>query len=302
MTQIKRSRPLLLLTIISLFLVVPFATACSEILSALVSTDTAGIVDGIEFGPEDILAYDVESEEWSLFFDGSEYGLQPGKHDIEAIAFPSPTTDPREIYLSFYQNKVKVDGVGAVTGQDVIKFTESTTPSASYSYELYFDGSDVGLSTVGEKIDGLEVFLPTESVKGSCPAALLGISTLGQYSIPAKFAFEGNKLTGDGSDVLLFCATNLGQDTAGFWIKYFDGRDKGMPKNYLSSLSLPIPLSSFPVIFTTPGDFALDDALGGHSDVYAFRNGEFNGPEFRPADTGLTEFVDGLHLVFCGFC
>ncbi len=305
MTQMKRSRPLLLLTIISLFLVVPFATACSEILNALVSTDTAGIVDGIEFGPEDILAYDVEGEEWSLFFDGSQHELQTGKHDIEAFSLPTVysetlDSDSRTIFISFHQNKVKVNGLGQVMGQDIIKFTETLSPSSSYSYSRYFDGSDVGLSTVGEKIDALDV-LDGEFAEfisdDQCPA-ILSISTLGAYSIPAKFTDGAGRLTGDGSDVLLFCATNLGEDTAGFWFTAFKGKAAGMPKNYIDSLAGSF-LDSF-FFFTTPGDFVLENAAGGHSEVYVFDSDEFSGPEFSASEHGLDAFVDALHVAhFC---
>ncbi len=289
----RRYRPLLPLAVIAaMFLLAsPIIAACATPTALFASTDTPGTVDGVEFGAEDILSF--FGTVWELYFDGSEYGLQPGKHDIEAFSVWQPITDTREIYISFYQNKVKVDGVGAVMGQDVIKFTEIISPSASYSYELFFDGSDVGLSTVGEKIDGLEVFpFPMDDCM-----AVLGISTLGQYSIPAKFTGGAGKLTGDGSDVLLFCATNLGEDTAGLWSKFFDGREKEMSKNYLDSLSLISP-SPYEVIFTTPGAFALDEALGGHSDVYLYDGEQFFGPDFSAADEDLTEFVDGLHVFY----
>jgi hypothetical protein len=256
-----------------------------------VSTNTAGTVDGVDFGPEDILGF---AGDWFMYFDGSDYELEQGKHDIEALSIPGdPFSDTREIYLSFYQNKVMVDGLGQVMGQDVIKFTE--TISVGYSYERYFDGSDVGLSTVSEKIDGLEV-LPFEY--DGCAAVLL-ISTLGEYSIPAAFTFEGDKLKGEGSDTLFFCATNVGpsNDTAGFFGFYVVGSVLGMPKNYTDSIS---GQCLFDVIwFTTPGAFAVDDAFGGHSEVYGGDPGDFFGPVFSAPDEGLTAFVDGLQFNTC---
>lgn len=287
----KRSRPVILLTIIGLLFIVPLITACGPIIAVLVSTDTAGTVDGVDFGPEDILAFDGSI--WSMYFDGSDYELEQGKHDIEAFSLPISDTlisDTREIYISFYQNKVMVDGLGMVLGQDVTKFTED---ELGYSYERFFDGSDVGLSTVGEKIDGLEVF-PFDEIVEEC-AAILFISTLGAYSIPAKFTDGAGKLTGDGSDVLIFCATNVGADTAGFWFgEFFDGQEEGMPKNYLDSLAFLFE----GIGFTTPGAFAVDAAFGGHSEVYGF-DGDFFGPEFSAPEEGLTEFVDGLHILSC---
>lgn len=295
----RRYRPLLPLAVITaMFLLAsPIIAACGTPIALFVSTDTAGTVDGVDFGPEDILSFFGSA--WELYFDGSEYGLQQGKHDIEAFSISEAITDTREIYISFYQNKVKVDGLGSVSGQDVIKFTEIISPSTSYSYELYFDGSDVGLTTVGEKIDGLEVFAGAGGFS-SCSSILL-ISTLGAYSIPAKFTNGGSKLTGDGSDVLYFCATNVGEDTAGFWQRDFDGREEGMPKNYISSLSYTNPVFFDVLIFTTPGDFAVDSAVGGHSEIYRYDRdiGEFSGPNFSASDEGLTEFVDGMHIQYC---
>jgi hypothetical protein len=158
MLQKKRSRPLILLTIIGLFFMIPFTTACAEVIGILLSTDTTGSVAGIDFGPEDILGHD--SGGWNLYFDGSYYGLDPTKHDIEAFALPftvseTLSTENRTIYIAFYQNKVKVPGLGAVLGQEIIKFTETITDG--YGFERYFDGTDVGLTEVSEKIDGLEV-------------------------------------------------------------------------------------------------------------------------------------------------
>ncbi len=309
MFQNKRSRPLVVMTIISLFLIVPMATACADLLAVLVSTDTSGSVDGVDFNPEDIIGI-YEVEDWFMFFDGSEYDLQTGKHDIEAFSIPYIFTDTldsdsRTIYLSFYQNKVKVNGLGQVMGQDVVKFTETISPSQSYTYSRYFDGSDVGLSTVGEKIDGLDIWdeetldFITEEI-GSGPVlpcqAVLFISTLGAYAIPAKFTDGAGKLTGDGSDVLAFCATNLGEDTAGFWVGIFNGQEAGMPKNYIDSLA---GYAEVFFTFTTPGPFAVDDAFGGHSAVYGYNDG-FVGPEIDFQKIGLDAYVDGLH--FGAFC
>lgn len=96
--------------------------------------------------------------------------------------------------------------------------------------------------------------------------------------------------------ILFFCATSLGEDTEGIWFELFpSGMDAGMPKNYLDSLANPLAFAPF---FTTPGAFALDDAFGGHSEVYvSLFFDEFFGPIFSAPDEGLTAKVDGLHLL-----
>jgi hypothetical protein len=150
-------------------------------------------------------------------------------------------------------------------------------------------------------IDGTAPLI-TNSVSGTSTdeddcIAIFFISTAGVYSIPARFTDGLGKLTGDGSDMLAFCAFQLGEDTVGLWFPVFDGMEEGMPKNYLDSLSLPIFGAVF--AFTTPGDFAVDAAAGGHSEVYGY-NGDFSGPTFSAPAEGLDAFVDGLHLpIFC---
>lgn len=297
MARKKSTRLMILLAIIGALVLLiaqlsaAFATPAFP--PVLVSTDSAGTVDGVDFGPEDILLYTDWGGpgDWSLYFDGSDYELEEGKHDIEAFYAPESYDDDREIYLSFYQNKVMVDGLGQVMGQDIIKFTETISPSASYTYTRYFDGSDVGLTTVSEKIDGLDI----NTYLGNGCAAYLYISTLGEYSIPAANSGTGSRLRGDGSDILFFCATNLGADTAGFWYPFFDGQEEGMPKNYIDSISSILFIVDDEFFFTTPGAFALDSAFGGHSEVYEF-DGDFSGPVFSAPDEGLTEQVDGLQV------
>jgi len=288
MFQKKKARPMIGLAV--LFVGLLLAACTIDIVKLFVSTDTPGTVDGVDFGPEDILLWEASSGEWSLFFDGSEHGLQQGKHDLEAISiWLSGTTD---IYISFYQNKVMVPGLGQVRGQEVIKFT------GAGGYERYFDGSDVGLTTVSEKIDGLEV-TPDDGNQFPDCLSLITISTLGEYSIPAKFTNGAGKLTGDGSDALLFCASSLGDETAGVWFTSFDGSTESVPKNYLDSLTLPL-LEEVTPYFTTPGAFAMDAAFGGHSEVYGMTgSATFFGPVFSAPDEGLTEYVDALSIPLC---
>lgn len=93
----RRYRPLLPLAVIAaMFLLAsPIIAACATPIALFVSTDTPGTVDGVDFGPEDILSF--FGSIWELYFDGSEYGLQPGKHDIEAFSVSEPITGTREL-------------------------------------------------------------------------------------------------------------------------------------------------------------------------------------------------------------
>jgi hypothetical protein len=78
------------------------------------------------------------------------------------------------------------------------------------TFQVYFDGSDVGLSTFGEKIDAL----------GILDDGRILISTTGAAAVPGP---GGTTLKAQDEDVLVFTPTTLGTTTAGSWAPYFDG-------------------------------------------------------------------------------
>ncbi len=186
----------------------------------LVSAKTAGMTDdGVEYDPFDILVreYDGTDYWWWKLFDGEDHGLGE-KHKIDAFSIMGDIYDYPTIYMSFVQDAIKVPGiVPKVQGEDVVEFDWYWE-----EYSLFFDGSDVGLTTRAEKIDGLDVWEPyidDATFPYDCNAGVLFISTQGAYRVPAA---NGGSLVGDGNDVLMFCATNLGSNTAGFWFRGFD--------------------------------------------------------------------------------
>ncbi len=236
--------------------------------------------DGVAFGKEDILFWN--GLEWSNFFDGTAHGLTT-KHDLNAIHVNAAD----DIYLSFFQNKIKTAGVGNVFGHDILHYDGS-------NFSLFFDGSDVGLTTTAEKIDALHILDGDVDLPGggSCNAYLL-ISTLGTGKVPAS---GGGNIKFQGEDILGFCLTNSGANTAGFWHMVLDGSAEGMPKNSTDSISATDDGS---VIFlTTKALFNVDSASGDHSMVYAFNTstGDFSGPLFSAPENGLDKKVDGLHV------
>ena len=262
--------------------------------AVFMSTHTAGTTDdGLAFGPHDILQWD--GTEWSKFFDGSAAGLMPSgnaKHDINAFFVEPPTTD--FILLSFTQNARIVPGIfDKVDGMDAV------TWNGSY-FQLVFDGQDVGLTNkTQEKIDALHLLdgaaAPPELITaagGSCQVYML-VSTAGPGKVPN---YSGGTLSFSGEDVLGFCFTSNGDNTAGKWIKVRDGSDQGMPKNSTDSISLSADGNV--LYLTTKGTCNVETATGGHSMVYGYDlvNEEFFGPLFVAADEGLTQKVDGLQV------
>jgi len=160
---------------------------------------------------EDVVAYDTATGTWSLYFDGTDVGI--GAADIDAIHV-RPTG---EIVMSFQQSTITVPGLiggpgggEAVDDSDlVVFFPISTGPNTSGVFQFLFDGSDVGLTTNGEDIDGV-----WENTNGD-----LCISTRGSAS---------HNFTSRDEDVIYFDATTLGEATSGLFTVYvFDGSDVG---------------------------------------------------------------------------
>lgn len=232
---------------------------------------------------------------WISWFDATNSGLTAGV-DINALHDECGPTDPFcDIYLSFV-GATNVPGVGQVKPQDVVG--ASWVPFTQDVYDgwfMAFDGSDVGLRDTSEKIDGLFVFDPGEEPADLGCTALALVSTAGNYHVTD---YWGNPLTGGGEDVLGFCGYTFGWDTTGYWFKYHDGDAEGAPPNSLIGLSHEEGHQAFARFeFLTKGPFNVDGANGGHSEVYHFFQGEYDGPTFSFPDQAWTEDkVDSFHV------
>ncbi len=171
------------------------------------SAESSGTVGGIQFRDEDIVSLDPATGRWWLLFDGSDVGLADA--DIDALDIR-----PDGAFLLSFVDNTNVPGVGRVDDSDIVRFvpTRLGTTTAG-SFELYFDGSDVGLSQDSEDIDALSVLQDGR----------LLLSTTGNYTV--------GRLTGDDEDLLLFTPTRLGSSTVGSWSRYFDGETIGLSRN-----------------------------------------------------------------------
>ncbi len=124
----------------------------------------------------------------------------------EATATPTAGVT---VLMTFLAN-TSVPGVGTVANEDIVAYNTGTG-----LWSLYFDGSDVGLSSFA--IDALAV-LPS-----------------GQLLISVDIDSTLAGLTGgpsgtsvDDSDIVQFTPSSLGATTAGTWTFYFDGSDVGL--------------------------------------------------------------------------
>ena len=258
--------------------------ATAGIYVSAVSAGNTG--DGLAFGPHDILLWD---DGWTKWFDGTAAQLKPNGnavHNINALWIPDTAGD--DVVLAFAQDARAVVGVsGKVDGTDLVWWNGS-------AFSLWFDGQDVGLSVLAkEKIDALHVLDGSQSpIGGSCQYYLL-LSTAGDGQVAN---YSGGVIKFDGTDVLGFCMTNSGANTAGFWHRVLNGKAEGMPGQALVNLSAS---DDGQVLYlTTRAAFNVDAAHGSHSMVYRYdrSSGQFSGPFFSAPANGLNRPVDGLQV------
>ncbi len=93
---------------------------------------------------------------FSLYLDGSDLGLAGYTYRIDALSL----INPNQLLLSFSQD-VSLPGInGTVRDADVVRFTATSLgENTQGTFEMYLDGSDVGLSEAAEGVDAL-VWLP----------------------------------------------------------------------------------------------------------------------------------------------
>lgn len=170
--------------------------------SFFASAAGSGTVGGVAFAPADILAYNGAANTWQMHYDGSDVAAT---RNVGAFAFEGGNL------LLVFSASQPIAGQGTFTPWDVARFTPTSVgPNTAGAFGWQFDGSDVGLTLAGEKIDAL----------GRASNGRLLISTVGVAKVPGP---GGAVITAQDEDVLAFTPTSAGQNTAGTWALYFDG-------------------------------------------------------------------------------
>ncbi|MCP4420388.1 MAG: hypothetical protein GY805_27600, partial [Chloroflexi bacterium] len=121
------------------------------------------------------------------------------------------------------------------------------------TFEMYFDGSDVGLSTYREDVDGI----------GFTPDGRLLISTLGRSRIPQT---GGGTLRGYDNQLLVFNDVSFGSSTAGDWEMYFDGRDVGLNREDIGGTWLDATTGD--IYMSVNNGFSVDGVNGNQLDIF----------------------------------
>jgi hypothetical protein len=208
-----------------------------------VSSSTGGTVGGVAFGDEDILALDPAGPDWNMLFDGSDVGI-PAASDVDAF-----DVLPNGTLLMSFDITTTLPGIGMVMDADVVRFTPTDLGDVTAgSFSWYLDGSDVGLTTVGEDIDALDL----------APDGRLVVSTLGTASVPGATALD--------EDLLVFNATQLGATTQGTWQLFFDGSDVALTDVNEDVWGVWLDDLTQDVYLSTLGNFTTSDGVTGDDD------------------------------------
>ncbi len=229
---------------------------------------------------EDIVSYDETTGVWTLEFDGSDVGL--GGLEISGMAL-LPSGD---IVMSFTAAGT-VDGI-TVDDSDILQFTPTSLGSTtSGSFAMYFDGSDVGMSSNGEDVDGI-------SLDGS---GNLLISTVGTLNA------NGVSQVRD-EDVSTFVGT-LGSTTSGSFTLLFDGSDVDLGGAGADDLDAITLTSGGELLFSTVGTFSVTGLTGPDEDVVEFTgtfgsstSGSFSiRQDLSALGIATSEDIGSLHIV-----
>lgn len=217
--------------------------------SLYLSSSGSGTVGGVSFSDEDILAYDMSTGTWSMVLDGSDVGLSGSRSgDIDALAI-----QPDGSILLSVVDATNLPDVGSVDPSDIVRFIPTSLGSnnTAGSFEWYFDGSDVGLSSSSENVDAITVLAGGDLV----------ISTSGSYSVSGA--------SGGDEDLILFMPTSLGTSTSGSWSPYFDGSDVGLNSSSDEDVwGTWVEESTGAVYLTTRDQFSVSGISGDGADIF----------------------------------
>ena len=224
------------------------------------SADLPGISEIVQ--DEDIVSYN--GNEFQMLFDGSDVGLS--SLDVSAFSI----LDDNSILISF-RSRASIGALGNVDDSDIVKFIPASLGGETKgTFELYFDGSDVGLSTGSEDIDGL--------------AALND----GTILISTKGNFHVSDVSGFAEDLLAFSPTQLGPATSGSWTLRFDGSDVGLSED-VDAVAVGVDGKYY---LSASNVFSVDSANGNDEDVFVLT------PTTLGANTAgsFEMFVDGSQI------
>ncbi|MCB0167507.1 MAG: S8 family serine peptidase [Anaerolineae bacterium] len=193
---------------------------------------------------EDVLSFDGTN--FAMLFDGSDVGVS----GLNVDAFDYVYTNT--LLLSF-DNDTAIGGLGPVDDSDIVQFNATSLgDNTAGTFSLYFDGSDVGLTTNTEDVDAVNLL----------PDGRLVVSTAGNTSVPGLNGKQQDE------DLLIFNPTSLGGNTSGSWELYFDGSDVDLANSQEENITGVAIGTNGDIYLTTLSNFAVASIAGGGEDVF----------------------------------
>lgn len=239
----------------------------------LISTDSSSWAGDTIFDNDDIAVLDPITHQWEFYFDGSDVGL----HSTNLDAFYQLADGSLLISLN---SPMTLRGVGLVDDSDIVRFVPSSLGETTQGvWELYFDGSDVGLTGNGEDVD---VVTWLEN---------------GRFLISTNAAVTVPGVQGNDEDLLIFTPVQLGQTTIGSWELYFDGSDVGL--TYYDITGNWIDETSGDIYLSFDSEFTVDGISGNGGDIIGCHPANLGGNTTCDFDPAL--FWDGSEHLVNGF-
>lgn len=243
----------------------------------LVSANSDGKVGGVSFKDEDILAYDLQSHHWSIYFDGSDVGISK---DVDGLG-----VDWNGTLLLSFNAATNVPGLGLVSDADIVRFTPNRLGNTTAgSFGRYFTGAAFTLTTADEDIDAI-------GIEGA--SAKLVLSTVGNFNLRKPWQF-----TGQDEDLFTITKTEGGDSVA----VALDGSTVGLTtgKEDISGVSYNDGVLYLSVL----GPFAVPGVTGDGADVFKRvcngGNCVFQ-PEWDGSAAGFgQEVIDAFEYVYMG--
>ncbi|MEM7131892.1 MAG: carboxypeptidase regulatory-like domain-containing protein [Chloroflexota bacterium] len=248
-----------------------------------ISSSTGGTVGDLRFADEDIIVYDPNSGMWARYFDGSDVGLRRGgAKDVDAFAIL-----PDGSLLFSFVGRTTIPDVGAIDDSDIIRFIPTALGmETTGNFEMYLDGSDVGLTKNGEDISAIDVLVNGDIV----------ISTKGTARVKDA---SGQTVGNRDEDLFLFKPQTLGDNTTGFFQRYYlDGSDVGLDTTSKEDIrAVSVDEETSHIYLTTRGDFGVGKMTGDGVDVFVCESAT-TGVSSACGDFSL--FFDGSESAFSG--
>ncbi len=228
------------------------------------STSNPGSVTGtngnvVQYDLGDVIAMNTDAvgeTQFELLLDGSDVGLINRPGDIDALAalpdgsFVISPAQEIELFTTYASPGVGSGPLLSVGRQDLLRFVPTSLGgNTTGGWEIFFRGSDHGLTDNAENIDAADVL----------EDGTILISTTGSFSVPG--------LSGVDRDIIAY------DPVTNEWSLYFDGRNAELA-SYAEDIDALSVVEQQGVAqqlhLSTLQNFSTSNVSGGNDDVFTF--------------------------------